>query len=76
MKTRKRIAARKKGGSESLGLPRETNLHSQTHTINPMENRRTFRAQGSTDPYARGAKTVRKRVIERIARSHSSECNE
>ena len=50
MRTRKRIAAGKKGGNESLGLPRATNLHSQTHAINPMESRMTFRAQGSTAP--------------------------
>jgi hypothetical protein len=76
MRIRKRTAAEKKGGNESLGLPREKNPHSQNPAINAMDNKTTLRAQGSTAPYARGAKTTRNRTIERITRSHSSECNE
>lgn len=76
VRTRKSIAGRKKGGKEGLALPSETTLHSQIQAISPMDSRMTLLAQGSTAPYARGAKTIKKRVIERIARSHRSDCND
>jgi hypothetical protein len=50
MTTRKRIAGGEKGGKESLGLPRETNLQSQMQAMELMEIRTTVRAQDSTAP--------------------------